>query len=212
MSRSSKKIASLFSLGVFLFALFFTLASAPDAEAAKKKKKYADWKGVAADMALEFDAAQKDIEADQYKDAYKHVNDAYFGYYEVQGFERTVMYAISAARVNHIEAQFSDIKHVLLGNTQKSKADLLQQVEDLKIKVYKDAMVLDGQIEVSEPDSAGDRLYTDFELAKRSGCRFVLPLCGETKHEDVEKLDVKPEYVVESVRDIDFESFLNGEA
>ena len=56
----------------------------------------------------------------------------------------------------------------------------------------------------------GDRLYTDFELAKRSGCRFVLPLCGETKRSDVEKLDVKPEYMVESVKDIDFEGFFEG--
>ena len=54
-----------------LAAFLFTVLALPeDAEAAKKKKKYADWKGVAADMALEFDAAQKDIEADQYKDAY----------------------------------------------------------------------------------------------------------------------------------------------
>lgn len=56
----------------------------------------------------------------------------------------------------------------------------------------------------------GDRLYTDFELAKRSGCRFVLPLCGETKREDLEKLDVKPEYVVDMVSDIDFEGFFEG--
>ena len=75
--------------------------------------------------------------------------------------------------------------------------------------------MLAGVLKNFEPEEilfVGDRLYTDFELAKRSGCRFVLPLCGETKREDVEKLDVKPEYVVESVRDIDFESFLNGEA
>ena len=62
-----------------------------------------------------------------------------------------------------------------------------------------------------EPDEilfVGDRLYTDFELAKRAGCRFVLPLCGETKREDVEKLETKPEFIVESVRDIDFDAFL----
>ncbi|MCR5347959.1 MAG: FTR1 family protein, partial [Fretibacterium sp.] len=157
MFTLSKKIVSVLMLGVFLLAL----SAVPDAEAAKKKKKYADWKAVAADMALEFEAAQQDIEADKFEDAYKHVNDAYFGYYEVQGFERTVMYAISAERVNHIEAEFSDIKHVLLGNNQKGKPDLIQQVEDLKIKVYKDAMVLDGEIEITDPDSMGERLYAD---------------------------------------------------
>ena len=58
----------------------------------------------------------------------------------------------------------------------------------------------------------GVDLYTDFELAKRSGCRFVLPLCGETKREDVEKLETKPEFIVESVRDIDFDAFFEGRA
>ena len=38
----------------------------------------------------------------------------------------------------------------------------------------------------------------------------MLPLCGETKREDVEKLDVKPELVVEMVSDIDFGKFFDG--
>ena len=56
----------------------------------------------------------------------------------------------------------------------------------------------------------GDRLYTDFELAKRSGCRFVLPLCGETSRTDLVALDSQPEYVVDMVSDIDFEGFFEG--
>ena len=117
-------------------------------------------------MALEFNAAIQDVKDDKYQDAYNHVNDAYFKYYEVQGVERTVMYAISAARVNHIEAQFRDIKHVLLGNQQKDKDSLLQQIEDLKIKVYKDSMVLDGIVEISDPDSAGQAIYTDTQVPR----------------------------------------------
>ena len=73
--------------------------------------------------------------------------------------------------------------------------------------------MLSGLLKTYAPEEilfVGDRLYTDFELAKRSGCRFVLPLCGETKRSDVEKLDVKPEYMVESVKDIDFEGFFEG--
>ena len=145
-------------LVVMLCALVFTCT---ESEAAKKKKRYADWRGVAVDMALEFNAAIDDVKADNYKDAYTHVNDAYFKYYEVQGVESTVMYAISAARVNHIEAQFRDIKHVLLGNQQKEKDLLMQQIEDLKIKVYKDSMVLDGMAEIEDPDSVGLAIYTD---------------------------------------------------
>ena len=149
-----------------LVLLLFVLAFANDAEAAKKKKHYDDWRAVAADMALEFNAAIEDVQNDNYKSAYTHVNDAYFKYYEVQGVERTVMYAISAARVNHIEGQFRDIKYVLLGSQQKAKDELIQQIEDLKIKVYKDSMVLDGKATVEDPDEAGQALYTDTQIAR----------------------------------------------
>ena len=147
-------------LPLVLLVLFALVLSAGDAFAAKKKKRYADWKAVAADMALEFSSARKNIEADRYKDAYKNVNDAYFGYYEIQGFEKNVMVAISRKRVTQIENQFSAIKHVLLGNNDSlSKPELIEKVEDLKVKVYKDAMVLDGDIEASEPDSRGELVY-----------------------------------------------------
>ncbi|MBR1657115.1 MAG: FTR1 family iron permease [Synergistaceae bacterium] len=149
-----------------LMLLAVVLVSAGGSEAAKKKKHYDDWRGVAADMALEFNAAIEDVQNDKYKDAYNHVNDAYFKYYEVQGVERTVMYAISAARVNHIEAQFRDIKHVLLGNQQKEKNELIKQIEALKIKVYKDSMVLDGFAEVSDPDSVGEKIYADTKVPR----------------------------------------------
>ena len=149
---------------LIMFALIFSSVS--ESEAAKKKKRYDDWRGVAADMALEFNSAIENVKNDNYKDAYTNVNDAYFKYYEVQGFESTVMYAISAARVNHIEGQFRDIKHVLLGNQDKEKNSLMQQIEDLKIKVYKDAMVLDGQSEISDPDSVGEAIYADTKIER----------------------------------------------
>lgn len=157
MQRKSARLYwGLLVTAIFLFVVF----SASEGLAAKKKK-YDSWKGVAADMALEFDAAREDIEADRYRDAYKHVNDAYFGYYEVQGFEKNVMVAISSARVNHIEALFGSIKHVLLGNQESPKGALLDMLESLRVKVYKDAMVLDGDIDASEPDSVGEAVYGD---------------------------------------------------
>ena len=165
--------------GIALAAIFIVVFCAAQDAPAATKKRYENWKGVAADMAVEFEEAQKDIQADRYKDAYKHVNDAYFGYYEVQGFEKNVMVAIAAERVNHIEGQFSAVKHILLGNEESTKEDLLQQVEGLKIKVYKDAMVLDGDIDSSEPDSAGEALYADTGMARpelaawRSGAETV---------------------------------------
>lgn len=164
MLKCKKGFAFYAGLVFLLTVIIFT--SANISEAAKKKKHYDDWRGVAADMALEFNAAIDDVVNDKYQDAYKHVNDAYFKYYEVQGVERTVMYAISAARVNHIEAQFRDIKHVLLGNQQKEKSELIRQIEALKIKVYKDSMVLDGYATVDDPDSAGEAIYADTKVTR----------------------------------------------
>ena len=154
--KSARLYWGLLVTAIFLFVVF----SASEGLAAKKKK-YDSWKGVAADMALEFDSAREDIEADRYRDAYKHVNDAYFGYYEVQGFEKNVMVAISSARVSHIEALFASIKHALLGNQEIAKDALLDMLESLRVKVYKDAMVLDGDIDAGEPDSLGEAVYGD---------------------------------------------------
>ncbi|MBQ9629362.1 MAG: FTR1 family iron permease, partial [Synergistaceae bacterium] len=143
--------------------------------------------------ALEFNAAIEDVKNDKYQDAYKHVNDAYFGYYEVQGVERTVMIAISQARVSHIEGQFSDIKHVLLGNQQKDKDVLLQQIEDLKIKVYKDSMVLDGLAEISDPDNVGEAIYKDTQIERPvlanapAPVQTSTPSVSETSSEPTEK-------------------------
>ena len=162
--KAQKVFAKFALLALILSTFIFIFAEG--SEAAKKKKHYDDWCAVAADMALEFNAAIDDVISDKFKDAYNHVNDAYFKYYEVQGVERTVMYAISAARVNHIEAQFRDIKHVLLGNQEKEKNSLLQQIEDLKIKVYKDSMVLDGKADASDPDSVGQAIYAETKVPK----------------------------------------------
>ena len=183
MFKARKSFAKIALLLMILSV--FILTAAGDSEAAKKKKKhYDDWRAVAADMALEFNAAIDDVISDNYKSAYQHVNDAYFKYYEVQGVERTVMYAISAARVNHIEGQFRDIKHVLLGNQEKEKSLLLQQIEDLKIKVYKDSMVLDGKAEISDPDSVGQAIYTDTQVSKPALVASV-PTQPQTQSETV---------------------------
>ena len=148
------------SMGLLAVAVLFLLFSSAQDASAAKKKKYDTWKAVAADMAIEFSRARENVEKGEYKAAHKNMNDAYFGYYEIQGFEKNVMVAISSARVNHIEGKFSAIKHVLLGNNDSmDKATLVSEIEDLKVKVYKDAMVLDGDISDTDPDSLGEAVY-----------------------------------------------------
>jgi len=48
----------------------------------------------------------------------------------------------------------------------------------------------------------GDRLYTDMEMAYRSGITSILVLSGETKREDLEQADRRPDFVFESVREL----------
>jgi HAD superfamily hydrolase (TIGR01450 family) len=45
----------------------------------------------------------------------------------------------------------------------------------------------------------GDRIYTDMELARRTGCDSILVLSGETQPEDVEKLKFKPTIITKSL-------------
>lgn len=142
-----------------LLAMVLAVTAGVDTALAAKKH-YDNWKGVAADMGRLFTGARADIASGEYKAAYQKMNKAYFGHYEIQGFEKNVMYAISRARVNHIEARFAAIKHVLLGNNDSmNKAELEQEVEDLKVKVYRDAMVLDGDITRDAPDTEGLAVY-----------------------------------------------------
>ncbi len=176
-----------------LFSL--TLLNPDESHAAKKKKHYEDWRGVAADMALEFNGAIENVKSGNFQRAYDHVNDAYFKYYEVQGFERSVLHGISNTRVNHIEAEFGDIKLSCLKARDGNEINIdsvMKQIEDLKIKVYKDALVLDGIVGVDEPDSEGEKIYTDTQIPRPDFVVANLPAQTETKITEPEKTSTAP--------------------
>ena len=149
---------SLFAF-ILVFGLFFSLSSI-DIEAAEKKT-YNTWQDVAKDMNIEFQAAKKFIEEGNNDEAYNAMNRAYFGYYEVQGFEKNVMVNIAAKRVNEIEATFRRIKHTLKGNIQGNVAELDKEIDTLAMKVYKDAMVLDGVASKDDPDELGNKVFSN---------------------------------------------------
>ncbi len=48
----------------------------------------------------------------------------------------------------------------------------------------------------------GDRLYTDVACGVKNGAKGILVLSGETQFEDIEKSDVKPDFVFERIYDI----------
>ena len=117
------------------------------------------------DMNIEFQAAKKFIEEGKNDEAYNAMNRAYFGYYEVQGFEKNVMVNIAAKRVNEIEATFRRIKHTLKGNIEGNVAELDKEIDTLAMKVYKDAMVLDGVASIDDPDDLGKKVFGNEEIS-----------------------------------------------
>lgn len=158
-----RKIFNAFFILTFVFLFAFN-----SIESQAAKKKYNTWQEVAKDMHIEFESAKANIEKGDAKAAYKDMNDAYFGYYEVQGFEKNVMVSISAKRINEIEAMFRKIKHTLKGNLEGDIKELKKEIDLLSMKVYKDAMVLDGVAEKSDPDDLGKIVFTGGEVAKAS--------------------------------------------
>lgn len=48
----------------------------------------------------------------------------------------------------------------------------------------------------------GDRLYTDMEMAYRSGVTSILVLSGETKKEDLSRVKRKPDFIFDSIAEL----------
>lgn len=149
-----------FIISCFLFlSTFFLTLNFTSQDTYAAKKSYNNWQEVAKDMRIEFESAKKAIDENNPEQAYKHMNNAYFGYYEVQGFEKNVMVYISAKRVNEIEATFRRIKHTLKGNIEGNIQELDDEIDLLSVKVYKDAMVLDGVAKETDPDTIGELVF-----------------------------------------------------
>lgn len=58
-----------------------------------------------------------------------------------------------------------------------------------KYNLQKDEMVM-----------VGDRIYTDIKLGENAGIDSILVLSGEAKREDLKTTEIKPSYIVDSVK------------
>lgn len=76
---------------------------------------------------------------------------------------------------------------VFLGKPDRTMIDILAKSESVPYENI--AMV-------------GDRIYTDVKTGINAGVTSVLVLSGETTMEDYKKSDVKPDYILDSVKDI----------
>ena len=137
---SGKKISAVF-WSLALVAALTGPASAP----AEDRAGYGSWGEIAEAMEASLNKAyeayfQKDAEQGK-----QWVNDAYFGYYEKEGFERTVLAYISGKRWAKVEYQFSIIKKMMTEG--RPNKEVRGAVDELVKWLREDARRLDGQEE-----------------------------------------------------------------
>ncbi len=100
------------------------------------------WSDVAVEMTAILDKAQTvATTGDDGRKGAALVNEAYYQHYEKLGFEKTVMSAISGARVSEVENQFKETRKSMVGG--KSEAEIKRNVQNLKSMIVTDAKVLD---------------------------------------------------------------------
>lgn len=100
------------------------------------------WSDVAVEMTAILDKAQTAATTgDDGRKGAALVNEAYYQHYEKLGFEKTVMSAISGARVSEVENQFKETRKSMVGG--KSEAEIKRNVQTLKSMIVTDAKVLD---------------------------------------------------------------------
>ncbi|MBP3893877.1 MAG: FTR1 family iron permease [Atopobiaceae bacterium] len=100
------------------------------------------WNKIVDQMDLCLDAGKEAFAAGDMDLAYKALNDAYYGWYETTGFERTAMGYIGNGRKSEVELAFAAPKAVAKKNG--SQADYDAEVEELRSMLREDANKLDG--------------------------------------------------------------------
>jgi len=129
----------------------------------------ATWGDVAAEMGAVLDQAYATFEAGDLELARDQVNDAYYGYYEAKGFEKTVMAHISGQAATDAEYEFTLIKRAILDGGPA--ADVTSHIETLKGLLNDQAAELDG------PSAGPVTLFVDALLIiLREGLEAILVL------------------------------------
>lgn len=122
-------------LSVFSFICFFLLSVSQIFGAEKSWKSVADeMKGILEDACLIYEGGDSEK-------AYERVNDAYFGHYEVDGFERNTQSRIGGSRAGNVEVQFSRVKTAI--RSGKEKSEVRKEADTLVSMLFEDAEKLD---------------------------------------------------------------------
>ena len=99
------------------------------------------WKSVATEMQGIIDDAYSIYAGGNADGGYERMNDAYFGHYEVDGFERNTQSRIGGSRAGNVEVQFSRVKTAMRAG--KPNEEVRKEADTLIAMLFEDAEKLD---------------------------------------------------------------------
>ncbi len=134
-------------------------------------KTYSSWLDVAKEMEIYLDNAEKAFNEGNYKEAYDFVNQAYFGHYEVSGFERVTMDYISGKHGRQVEGQIYLVRKLV--SEPGDKAEINKEIVKLKEFLFRDANTLDGTSQQNETEDKQNSVPVDQALGKNKTYSFT---------------------------------------
>ena len=152
----------------------------------KKSSYYSDdlggkptWNDIVAEMDKLLEAGKQAFANGDMDAAYDYVNDAYYGWYETTGFERTAMGYIGNGRKSEVELAFAAPKAV--AKKSGSQAEYDAEVDELSAMLHEDADKLDGTTggdsnegEVGGGMGAMATFLASFSILVREGLEAIL--------------------------------------
>ncbi|MDR1050019.1 MAG: FTR1 family iron permease [Deltaproteobacteria bacterium] len=142
-TKTAGRLLAALLLGLLVLAAPGTLAA---------DSKYQTWREVASAMSVPLETAASDYAKGDADSAYEWVDNAYFQYYEKEGFERNVKGRISGKRVSAVEYKFAMIKQDI------RKGETLEKVrEDIDTLIawcFEDAEKLDARVSAQRAQAA----------------------------------------------------------
>jgi high-affinity iron transporter len=125
--------------------LLLLLAVSATPATAAETRTFASWGEIIQEMDLLLNQSYDAYFRKEVEKAKALVNDAYFGYYEKEGVERTVMAYISGKRASTVEYQFASVKNLMTGGRPNS--EVRASLDSLIKMLHEDADLLDGRQE-----------------------------------------------------------------
>jgi high-affinity iron transporter len=124
-----------------LFLAILTLSLSDNARSAERK--FQNWGEVASAMKESLDKAYDSYVSGAPDEGFDWVNDAYFGFYEKEGFERNVKGRISGKRCSQVEYKFAVIKQKIRSGAPRE--DVRAELDTLILWLVEDADKLDAR-------------------------------------------------------------------